>query len=117
MPVCVRACPCPSAATACYYLPACLSAHRPELMFAQLVPACCCCCCLRREAVGGFRVYRLLPAAAAAAASGVKLIVGVEADTMDIEDWAKSWGRQLQIAQWTIAASPWHPVLIMAVHR
>ncbi|MEW5308713.1 MAG: hypothetical protein WDW38_000651 [Sanguina aurantia] len=47
----------------------------------------------------------------------VSLIVGVEADAKDIPDWAKSYGRQLQMVQWTFAAAPGHPVLANTFFR
>ncbi|MEW5308712.1 MAG: hypothetical protein WDW38_000650 [Sanguina aurantia] len=47
----------------------------------------------------------------------VSLIVGVEADTKGIPDWAKSYGRELQMVQWTFAAAPGHPVLANTFFR
>lgn len=47
----------------------------------------------------------------------ISLIVGVEADAKDIPDWEKSYGRQLQMVQWTFAAAPGHPVLANTFFR
>ena len=45
------------------------------------------------------------------------LIVGVEVDVGDRGDWKKWWPRPLGIAQWTIAGTAGHPVLIDAMRR
>ncbi len=48
---------------------------------------------------------------------GVAAIVGIEADALGVRDWAKHWGRELQFAQWTLAAAPGHPLLALVLWR
>ncbi|KAG5305032.1 alpha 1,6 mannosyltransferase [Histoplasma capsulatum G186AR] len=43
--------------------------------------------------------------------SAIGLIVGIEADAHDREDWYLWYSRQLQFCQWTIQAKRGHPVL------
>lgn len=43
--------------------------------------------------------------------STVGLVVGIEADAGDREDWAKWYSRRIQFCQWTIQSKPGHPVL------
>lgn len=45
------------------------------------------------------------------------LIVGVEVDVGERGDWKKWWPRPLGIAQWTIAGTAGHPVLIDTMRR
>ncbi|KAF9519774.1 glycosyltransferase family 32 protein [Hydnum rufescens UP504] len=45
------------------------------------------------------------------------LIVGIEADVGEREDWHRWWARPVQLCQWTFASTPLHPVLIDAVRR
>ncbi|CAE6432560.1 unnamed protein product [Rhizoctonia solani] len=45
------------------------------------------------------------------------VFVGIEADVGTRSDWHKWWPRPLQIAQWTFAASPLHPILIDTLRR
>jgi len=45
------------------------------------------------------------------------LIVGIEADVGDREDWHQWWPRPLQICQWTIASAPFQPALIDTLRR
>ncbi|OJD09773.1 hypothetical protein ACJ73_10097, partial [Blastomyces percursus] len=43
--------------------------------------------------------------------STIGLIIGIEADTLDRDDWQKWYSRQVQFCQWTIQSKPGHPVL------
>ncbi|MBC8064817.1 MAG: hypothetical protein H7Y17_08305 [Chlorobia bacterium] len=43
--------------------------------------------------------------------STVGLVVGIEADAADREDWAKWYSRKIQFCQWTIQSKPGHPAL------
>lgn len=45
------------------------------------------------------------------------IIVGVEADVGEREDWQDWWAKPLQIVQWTIASAPHHPIMLQAVLR
>ncbi|KAG9098154.1 membrane-bound alpha-1,6- mannosyltransferase Initiation-specific [Ceratobasidium sp. UAMH 11750] len=45
------------------------------------------------------------------------VFVGIEADVANRRDWRKWWPRPLQIAQWTFAAAPMHPILIDTIRR
>ncbi|KAL1409799.1 hypothetical protein Q8F55_003796 [Vanrija albida] len=45
------------------------------------------------------------------------VIVGVEADVGDREDWNDWWPRPLQLVQWTMASAPYHPIALAAVMR
>ncbi|KAH9807424.1 hypothetical protein DFH28DRAFT_915599 [Melampsora americana] len=45
------------------------------------------------------------------------VIVGIEADVGDREDWEQWWPRPIQLVQWTIAAAPGHPILIDTLRR
>lgn len=47
----------------------------------------------------------------------VGLVVGIEVDAADREDWAQWYSRRIQICQWTIQAKPGHPVLRTIVAR
>lgn len=47
----------------------------------------------------------------------VGLVVGIEVDAADREDWADWYSRRIQICQWTIQAKPGHPVLRSIVGR
>ncbi|KAL2367182.1 alpha 1,6-mannosyltransferase [Blastomyces gilchristii SLH14081] len=43
--------------------------------------------------------------------STIGLIIGIEADALDREDWYQWYSRQVQFCQWTIQSKPGHPVL------
>ncbi|PGH34879.1 alpha 1,6-mannosyltransferase [[Emmonsia] crescens] len=43
--------------------------------------------------------------------STIGLIIGIEADAGNRDDWQKWYSRQVQFCQWTIQAKPGHPVL------
>lgn len=43
--------------------------------------------------------------------STVGLVVGIEADASDRNDWAKWYSRRIQFCQWTIQSKPGHPAL------
>lgn len=43
---------------------------------------------------------------------GPSVILGVEADVGDREDWYEWWARPLQIAQWTLSSTPLHPIYL-----
>ncbi|KAG8991542.1 membrane-bound alpha-1,6- mannosyltransferase Initiation-specific [Tulasnella sp. JGI-2019a] len=45
------------------------------------------------------------------------VIIGVEVDVGDREDWYRWWPRPLQIVQWTFAAAPHHPIFIDVISR
>jgi len=45
------------------------------------------------------------------------VIVGVEADVGGRVDWHDWWARPVQICQWTLAAAPYHPILIDSIRR
>ncbi|WWC92083.1 uncharacterized protein L201_007037 [Kwoniella dendrophila CBS 6074] len=45
------------------------------------------------------------------------IIVGLEADVGDREDWFDWWPRPIQIVQWTITAAPFHPIALNALLR
>ncbi|WWC65436.1 uncharacterized protein I303_108054 [Kwoniella dejecticola CBS 10117] len=45
------------------------------------------------------------------------VIVGLEADVGDREDWFDWWPRPLQIVQWTITSAPNHPIALNALLR
>ncbi|KFX93747.1 hypothetical protein O988_06635 [Pseudogymnoascus sp. VKM F-3808] len=47
----------------------------------------------------------------------VGLVVGIEVDAADREDWAEWYSRRIQLCQWTIQAKPGHPVLRSIVAR
>ncbi|KAL5349846.1 alpha-1,6-mannosyltransferase Och1 [Pseudogymnoascus australis] len=47
----------------------------------------------------------------------VGLVVGIEVDAADREDWAEWYSRRIQMCQWTIQAKPGHPVLRSIVAR
>ncbi|ELR04913.1 membrane-bound alpha-1,6- mannosyltransferase Initiation-specific [Pseudogymnoascus destructans] len=47
----------------------------------------------------------------------VGLVVGIEVDATDREDWAEWYSRRIQLCQWTIQAKPGHPVLRSIVAR
>ncbi|KAG8887645.1 membrane-bound alpha-1,6- mannosyltransferase Initiation-specific [Tulasnella sp. 332] len=44
-------------------------------------------------------------------------IVGIEADFSHRADWQLSWSRPIQIAQWTFAGAPHHPILLDVISR
>lgn len=43
--------------------------------------------------------------------STVGLVIGIEADAADREDWATWYSRRIQFCQWTIQSKPGHPAL------
>ncbi|KIR51471.1 alpha 1,6-mannosyltransferase [Cryptococcus gattii Ru294] len=45
------------------------------------------------------------------------VIVGLEADVGDREDWHDWWPRPIQMVQWTMASTPSHPITLSAVLR
>ncbi|WVF68134.1 hypothetical protein IAT40_002897 [Kwoniella sp. CBS 6097] len=45
------------------------------------------------------------------------VVVGVEADVGEREDWNDWWPRPIQIVQWTLASAPAHPIALNAVLR
>ncbi|OWT37939.1 alpha 1,6-mannosyltransferase [Cryptococcus neoformans Bt1] len=45
------------------------------------------------------------------------VIVGLEADVGDREDWYDWWPRPIQMVQWTMASTPSHPIALSAVLR
>ncbi|WWD20536.1 hypothetical protein CI109_105012 [Kwoniella shandongensis] len=45
------------------------------------------------------------------------VVVGVEADVGDREDWFDWWPRPMQIVQWTMASAPDHPIALQACLR
>ncbi|OCF33591.1 hypothetical protein I316_04664 [Kwoniella heveanensis BCC8398] len=45
------------------------------------------------------------------------VVVGIEADVGDREDWNDWWPRPIQIVQWTLASAPSHPIALNAVLR
>ncbi|ODN86100.1 hypothetical protein L198_07393 [Cryptococcus wingfieldii CBS 7118] len=45
------------------------------------------------------------------------VVVGVEADVGDREDWYDWWPRPIQIVQWTMASTPSHPIALNALLR
>nr|XP_019007986.1 uncharacterized protein I206_07154 [Kwoniella pini CBS 10737]OCF46767.1 hypothetical protein I206_07154 [Kwoniella pini CBS 10737] len=45
------------------------------------------------------------------------VIVGLEADVGDREDWFDWWPRPIQIVQWTISSAPNHPIALNALLR
>ncbi|WVQ95719.1 hypothetical protein IAU59_002818 [Kwoniella sp. CBS 9459] len=45
------------------------------------------------------------------------VVVGVEADVGDREDWNDWWPRPIQIVQWTLASAPSHPIALNALLR
>ncbi|OCF58527.1 hypothetical protein L486_04560 [Kwoniella mangroviensis CBS 10435] len=45
------------------------------------------------------------------------VIVGLEADVGDREDWFDWWPRPIQIVQWTLTSSPFHPIALNALLR
>ncbi|KAG9002496.1 membrane-bound alpha-1,6- mannosyltransferase Initiation-specific [Tulasnella sp. JGI-2019a] len=45
------------------------------------------------------------------------VVIGVEVDVGDREDWYRWWPRPLQVVQWTIAAAPHHPIFVDVISR
>ncbi|WRT70510.1 uncharacterized protein IL334_007508 [Kwoniella shivajii] len=45
------------------------------------------------------------------------VVVGLEADVGDREDWFDWWPRPIQIVQWTITSAPNHPIALNALLR
>ncbi|WVQ85821.1 hypothetical protein IAT38_007989 [Cryptococcus sp. DSM 104549] len=45
------------------------------------------------------------------------MVVGLEADVGDREDWFDWWPRPIQIVQWTMASTPSHPIALNALLR
>ncbi|KAJ9125297.1 hypothetical protein QFC22_000253 [Naganishia vaughanmartiniae] len=40
------------------------------------------------------------------------VVIGIEADVGDREDWHDWWPRPVQIVQWTISSTPYHPIAL-----
>lgn len=47
----------------------------------------------------------------------VGMIVGIEADVGDRDDWARWYSHELQFCQWTFSAAPFHPLLKSIISR
>ncbi|WVR08436.1 hypothetical protein IAU60_005491 [Kwoniella sp. DSM 27419] len=45
------------------------------------------------------------------------VVVGIEADVGERQDWFDWWPRPMQIVQWTLAAAPSHPISLNAIMR
>ncbi|KAG8877851.1 membrane-bound alpha-1,6- mannosyltransferase Initiation-specific [Tulasnella sp. 331] len=45
------------------------------------------------------------------------VVIGIEVDVGDREDWHRWWPRPLQIVQWTFGAAPRHPILLDVISR
>ncbi|GHJ85605.1 hypothetical protein NliqN6_2007 [Naganishia liquefaciens] len=45
------------------------------------------------------------------------VVVGIEADVGDRQDWHDWWPRPVQIVQWTISSTPYHPIALDVIRH